>query len=519
MQCGPSKQLSVRRHECTASPDLQHRCGPGADPAGERRVNTRAPHMRRPRGAVLRIAFLACNLAAAASARAQLPQIPQLHLPALQLPAVPLQLPANVSPGLDIAAPPRAGIELLDLRGQRKRRNLDKLRLYRDRIDADADGNLFLRNEIVAYLPSLALLDRVREQGFLVLRERELSGLDSIAAVLRPPNGAPPSDALRRLRELVPDGAFDLNHLYDDSGSGDGISIARDTARSSAGTRAARHRPLLASAESAAVRAKPVRRIGLIDGGVDGRTEALRDIRIHRHGCHGREIAGAHGTAVASIMAGRAGKFNGAAPGIELYAADIYCGEPTGGSVDAIVGALAWMAEQRIAVVNVSLVGPANKVLEATVRGMIQRGHEIVAAVGNDGPAAPPLYPAAYPGVIGVTAVDAGLRVLPEAARGPQVSFAAPGADMAAAKTSSGYTAVRGTSYAAPVVAGLLALLMEEASPAAAQQALTRLIGTATDLGPPGKDPIYGYGLVGKEVRIGPAQLDPPDERRSFRTP
>ncbi len=475
--------------------------------------------MPRPRRALVRLAFLACTLAAAATARAQLPRIPQLSLPPLQLPAVPLQLPANVSPGSDIAAPPRADIELLDLQGQRKRRNLDKLRLYGDRIDTDTNGNLVVRYEIVAYLPSLALLDRMRELGFLVIRERQLNSLNSIAVVLRPANGAPTSDALRRLLELFPDGAFDFNHLYNDSGASEGKRVARDTLRGSAVTHAAQPWPSLASAESAAVPAKDMRRIGLIDDGVDGGTEALRDVRIHRDGCFGREMASAHGTAVASIMVGRTGKFNGAAPGIELYAADIYCGEPTGGSVDAIVGALAWMADQRIPVVNVSLVGPANKVLEATVRGMIQRGHQIVAAVGNDGPAAPPLYPAAHPGVIGVTAVDAELRVLPEASRGPQVSFAAPGANMAAAKTSSGYTAVRGTSYAAPVVAGLLAQLMDEASPAAAQQALTRLIGTATDLGPPGKDPIYGYGLVGKEIRTDPAQLNLADERSSFRTP
>lgn len=477
-------------------------------------MNTQAPHLRRRRGAVMRFAFLACTLAAAATARAQLAQISQLPLPPLQLPAVPPQLPANVSPGPEIAAPPRADIALLDLQGQRKRRNLDLLRLYGDRIDTDANGDLVVRYEIVAYLPSLALLDRVREQGFSVIRESRLGGLNSIAAVLRPAKGVSTSDGLQRLRELFPDGAFDFNHLYNDSGGIEGMREARDALRNSAGTRAARSWPSLASAESAAVPAKPVRRIGLIDGGVDGGTEALRDIRIHRDGCLDREIASAHGTAVASIMVGRMGKFNGAAPGIELYAADIYCGEPTGGSVDAIVGAFAWMADQRIPVVNVSLVGPANKVLEATVRGMIQRGHQIVAAVGNDGPAAHPLYPAAYPGVIGVTAVDAELRVLPEASRGPQISFAAPGANMAAAKTSRGYTAVRGTSYAAPVVAGLLALLTDEASPAADRKALTQLIRTATDLGPPGKDSIYGYGLVGKEVRIDPAQLNLADERR-----
>ena len=64
------------------------------------------------------------------------------------------------------------------------------------------------------------------------------------------------------------------------------------------------------------------------------------------------------------------------------------------------------------------------------IGALIDNGFVIVAAVGNDGPAAPPLYPASYARVVGVTAVDAHRRVLIEAARGPQVMFASPGADM-----------------------------------------------------------------------------------------
>jgi hypothetical protein len=91
------------------------------------------------------------------------------------------------------------------------------------------------------------------------------------------------------------------------------------------------------------------------------------------------------------------------------------------------------MARERVPVVNLSLVGPPNTLLENVTRAMVARGYLLVAAVGNDGPAAKPLYPAAYPGVIGVTGVDERRRVLLEACRGPQVDFAAPGSAMVAA--------------------------------------------------------------------------------------
>ena len=117
---------------------------------------------------------------------------------------------------------------------------------------------------------------------------------------------------------------------------------------------------------------------------------------------------------------------------------------------------------EKVPVINVSLVGPPNRVLEGVVQRVIAGGHIVVAAVGNDGPAAAPLYPAAWPGVVGVTGVDARRRVLVEAERGAQVKFAAPGAQMAAAKSPSGYTLVRGTSFAAPIVAGLLALNLSD---------------------------------------------------------
>ncbi|MBR7619661.1 S8 family serine peptidase [Phenylobacterium sp. 20VBR1] len=138
---------------------------------------------------------------------------------------------------------------------------------------------------------------------------------------------------------------------------------------------------------------------------------------------------------------------------------------------------------------------------------LVARGHLVVAAVGNDGPAAPPLYPAAYPGVVSVTGVDGRRKVLPEAGRGGHVDFAAPGSDMARASTQGGYVALRGTSFAAPLVAGRLALDLSGPDRAGAARAITDLSRQATDLGARGPDPIYGNGLVAFDLRTSPVAV------------
>jgi len=202
---------------------------------------------------------------------------------------------------------------------------------------------------------------------------------------------------------------------------------------------------------------------------------------------------------------GRATALHGAAPGATLYAADVFCGLPTGGAVDAVAEAFDWLAHERVPVINVSLVGPPNKLLGEVLTAVLARGHIVVAAVGNDGPAAAALYPAAYPGVVGVTAVDARGRILPEAERGAQVKFAAPGADMAAAGAGQGYVRVRGTSFAAPLVAGLLAVRLPAPEKSAADAAVASLAQSAQRLSQPVPNPVSGYGLVGAALRRQPA--------------
>lgn len=416
--------------------------------------------------------------------------VAQVGLPAVRLPSLPaVNLPAPAQQGLlPLSTEASAALGELDsraLRGLRQQRMAELLRRHRDVLEADPQGAPIVRGELLAFSPQESALKAALDAGFTVVREQQLPELNARIVVLRLSNDT--AGALARLRGIDPSGSYDFNHVYLPSGS---ISAtAAPEARASGN-----------GAESGGAPAPAGTRVGLIDDGVDPHHPALRGSTFHAHGCAGTALPAVHGTAVASLMAGRDGRFHGAAPEAELYAADVFCGRPTGGAVDQVAEALAWLMHERVPVINVSLVGPADRTLESVVAGAVARGYLIVAAVGNDGPAAPPLYPAAWPGVVGVTAVDARHRVLPEAERGPQVRFAAPGADMAAALTPRGYALVRGTSFAAPLVAGLLAQALRAPDKAAADEALNALAHHAQHLGAPGVDPAYGYGLVGAEL-------------------
>lgn len=419
-------------------------------------------------------------VAAQAAAQVGLPVVRPPNLPSVNLPALPQQgllpLGADASAALG-ELDPRS---LQQLRQQRIR---ELLRRNRDVLEADPHGAPIVRGELLAFSPQESALAAALAAGYTVVRERPLTELGARIVVLHALDDT--ARALGRLQGIDPAGSYDFNHVYLQSG---GVSGAADP-------------PLpAADAKAGSAAAPAVARVGLIDDGVDARHASLRTSTVHAHGCAGTGRPAVHGTAIASLLAGRDGRFRGAAPGAELYAADVFCGRPTGGAVDEVAEAIVWFMQERVPVINVSLVGPPDRTLERVVAGAVAHGYLIVAAVGNDGPAAPPLFPAAWPGVVGVTAVDARRRVLAEAERGPQVKFAAPGADMSAALTPRGYALVRGTSFAAPLVAGLLAQALHFPDKAAAGEALIELEQRAQHLGAPGLNPAYGYGLVGAEL-------------------
>jgi hypothetical protein len=413
-------------------------------------------------------------LAATTAARAQL--LPRL--PGVQ------RLPGMLDRTVDRALQPlpdllSSGTPLLDLRVTQVR---DLLRRHPALIEADPRGELIRRRELVLVSPTEAALAATAVLGLVTLREEAWPELGLRQVVLRVPAGLDTAEALEKLRAAQPDLQADFNHLYSRSGG------------------------VAAGAGGTVKPAGPIR-VGLIDGGVDRRHAALRHAGGGSFGCDGRALPSEHGTAVASLLVGRDRGFAGALDRAQLFAADVYCDKPDSGSAEEVVRALAWMARERVAVVNVSLVGPQNRLLEQGVAALVKRGHLLVAAVGNDGPAAPPLYPAAYAGVVGVTGVSAKRRVLPEAAQGPQVMWSAPGAEMAVARSGGGYGVARGTSFAAPLVAGLLAAELREPDAALAAAVVERLAAAAVDLGAPGRDPVYGRGLLAEDLRVVPEQL------------
>lgn len=345
------------------------------------------------------------------------------------------------------------------------------VRDHRDVIDTDNHGFPVLRFQVVAIAPSDAALAAARARGFSVIQGIESAELGLAVVVLNGPPGMSTRRALALLRQIDPQGAYDYNHIY--LGAGDAHATPKQSAQSHEGP------------------ASGVR-IGLIDSGIDAGHPAFTGAFVEQRGFAGPQaLASAHATAVASLIVH-------ADPGARLFVADVYGGLATGGGAAAIVGAMAWLAQSRASVINVSLVGPPNRAIEAVTRAAIAHGIVVVAAVGNDGPSAPPLYPASYPGVVGVTGVDAHNHVLPEAGRGAQVDFAAPGSEIAAAAPGGRYANVRGTSFASPIVAGLIARDLQTSDPARAEAALAR---TAVDLGARGVDPVFGAGLVGGELR------------------
>lgn len=205
-----------------------------------------------------------------------------------------------------------------------------------------------------------------------------------------------------------------------------------------------------------------------------------------------------HGTAVAGLMVGIFDDTPARLPGARLYNASVFYSRnqyAQGATMMHLVSGLEWLAEQEVSVINMSLTGPDNRILATAVERITAAGTAVVAAAGNDGPAASPLYPAAYPGVIASTAVDAGRQVYRWANRGEHIDFAGPGVSVLTTRGNGEFGHESGTSMAAPTVTAHVACALANQR-ASNKEVVQYLAGQAEDLGEKGRDPIFGHGLL-----------------------
>ena len=326
--------------------------------------------------------------------------------------------------------------------------------------------------------------DRIASWGFTIRQRQDLATLDRVLLHVAAPEDRDIAQAALELALDAPGTEVDFNHVYRPGADDDDLAA----------------KPAVSGAAVPRSPA-PARSVGIVDTAVALDHEALRGADVVQRDFvqFTNERPTAHGTAVASILVGDAARLRPQLRGGRVYAASVFFTDDDGNDATtaaSLTVAGEWLTAEGVRVVNMSLAGPPNRVLEAAIEALVERGVIVVAAVGNNGPTGEPLYPAAYPNVVGVTAIDAAQRVYRYASRGPHVRFAAPGVDVRVAKSGGGYRAMTGTSVAAPHAAAVIASTVASRAGATPAAVLAELERAAHDLGAKDFDSVFGFGLI-----------------------
>lgn len=327
--------------------------------------------------------------------------------------------------------------------------------------------------------------EELAEEGYLFSTITELPGMGLRLAEVTAPSSFDISDVRQGVIDVVgKDRAeVDLNHIYTAGSliteSGEGMS------------------PRVAMVFPEDVDQLALK-IGMIDSNIDIAHPSLNAANIHTRlfTSEGAKLPDFHGTAIASIIVADAAQYQGIAPKAQVFAAAVFEDDSSRGEIAStvsLVRALDWLVSSEVDVVNISLAGPPNRLLETALSRVRGAGVTVMAAAGNGGPAAQPMFPAAYESVVAVTAVDSGGRIFRLANRGEYLDLAAPGVDLLHARAGGGYSTSSGTSFAVPFTSVAVARL-KQLQPGV--DPLDALYRSADDLGPPGRDDIYGYGLL-----------------------
>jgi subtilisin family serine protease len=336
------------------------------------------------------------------------------------------------------------------------------------------------------------VFEKLALEGYLFDKVTELPGIGMRLAEV----AAPSSFDITEIRQGVMDvlgsdhAEVDLNHIYTagaplSTATADGVSPRKAIS-------------FPTDTDALALR------IGMIDSQVDTTHPSLANSRIKSRSFApaGAPLPDFHGTAIASIIAGNSAEYRGLAPNSEVYSAAVFEKDKERGEIASTVSlvmALDWLISSGVDVINISLAGPSNRLLQAALSRATEKDVMILAAAGNGGPAAQPMYPAAYDSVVAVTAVDAQGQIFRLANRGEYLDLAAPGVSMLHARAGGGYAASSGTSFAVPFAATAAARIRQLMP---GEDALEIMHRNAQDLGTPGWDEVYGYGLLRPNVLV-----------------
>src|SRR5947209_4576865 len=236
--------------------------------------------------------------------------------------------------------------------------------------------------------------------------------------------------------------------------------------------------------------------VAVVDTPIDATHPDLADVVVASFDATGAaDKPHAHGTGIASVIAAH-GRLTGAAPAVKLLAVHAFGSMRSDGTSLNILKGLDWAGKSNARIINMSFAGPADEELHTMLAALRRKGAVLVAAVGNAGPNSRPLYPAADPEVIAVTATDNNDGLFAQANRGTHIAVAAPGVDILLAAPNGSYQMHSGTSFAAAQVSGIAALLLERNPGLEAASIRRILMSTAHDLGAPGHDEQFGAGLA-----------------------
>ncbi len=337
--------------------------------------------------------------------------------------------------------------------------------------------------------PSPALVRSLSGKGFRTESTERLEALNLSLTIVLPPRQVSAARAIRDLESAFPDALMALDDPFrpaDDGQSRRSEGPAHDVL-------SAIDWPPDDSAAGAGMR------VGIIDSALDSAHPALRNASIvERSFTSGKAPATdtAHGTAIASMLVGDSNdrSVSGLLRGAHLHYASIFqiSGRGAKASSADFLRAIDWMLKSGVTVINASITSPNRNPVVLYAMSMLEHKQAIVvAAAGNGGPSAPPVYPAAIDSAFAVTAVSTEGYAYPYANVGAYIDISAPGIDLPT--TSRKVTS--GTSLAVPFVTAAVARMVHLCglSPKAAQ---SNLQAHARDLGARGWDSHFGWGLL-----------------------